>query len=291
MWLRTQVQPRMWASVCVCVCFIFPKDNLPPHPPHSNTHTQTHTSHTPHRCPNTLTFLEESFISLFGLLLVRALDALLPPPPPSSSSSPPPPCPALLSPPPPPPLPSLPLSQPSFLFFSSSILCVQVVSDGGTGAALPSPRSFNNNTVSILMLIWRLQPFPTSVCLFLPLLFFSLFSLSLLSFQSLPLLMFSSTAPNAAAAAAREGRERSGDKKERGRMHRNREREGREGKGNQGRGEKRQGGKRFAAAAAGCCLPLLLLRATRSAFGGVSLGGWWNCRRDEGGGSLGFVSR
>lgn len=22
-----------------------------------------------------------------------------------------------------------------------------------------------------------------------------------------------------------------------------------------------------------------------------SLGGWWNCRRDEGGGSLGFVSR
>ncbi|XP_076739563.1 RNA binding protein fox-1 homolog 3 isoform X5 [Maylandia zebra] len=54
------------------------------------------------------------------------------------------------SPPPPPPLPSrfAALSQPRFSFFFLLFNLVQVVSDGGTGAALPSPRSFSNNTDS-----------------------------------------------------------------------------------------------------------------------------------------------
>lgn len=72
------------------------------------------------------------------------------------------------SPPPPPPLPSrfAALSQPRFSFFFLLFNLVQVVSDGGTGAALPSPRSFSNNTVSILMLIWLLQPPQHRFCLF-----------------------------------------------------------------------------------------------------------------------------
>lgn len=48
----------------------------------------------------------------------------------------------------------------------------------------------------------------------------------------------------------------------------------------EGRGEEgeRDRGKEISAAACRC-------EQTRSAFGGVSLGAWWNCRRDEGGGS------
>lgn len=87
----------------------------------------------------------------------------------------------LFSPPPPPLLPSLPLSQPSFPFFFrshpplQSCVCRLYLTEG------PALRSFNNNTVSILMLISppslpnvALSPSP----LFLFFFFFSAFSLS-----------------------------------------------------------------------------------------------------------------
>lgn len=88
--------------------------------------------------------------------------------------------------------------------------------------------------------------------------------------------MFSSVAPNTAAAAAgeaaREGRER-GMRED---MHRNTERGEERGRQRGRGGERVEEGKGF--------LPPPL-RASRSAFGGVSPGGWWNCRRDVGGGS------
>lgn len=190
MWLRTQVQPRD----CVRVCLIFPKDNLRPHPPIPiKTRTQTH-----HYCHNTHTHIPRGILHFFIWAPVGACIGCSAPSSSSlffsSSSSLS--CSSLLllS-----PL-SLPLSQPSFPFFSSSILCVQVESDGGTGATLPSLCSFNNSTVSILMLIWLLQP---SQCRFVS------FSLSLFFFILCLFSCFSSTAPN----AAREGRKRSGDKK------------------------------------------------------------------------------
>lgn len=154
------------ACGCVRVCVSHHKDNLPLHPPFitilTNTPSLPELSHAH-------TFLEESFISLFGLLLVRALDALLPPPPP--------PCPALLS--------SSSSSSPLsfcrshslvfFFFFLFNLVCRLYLTEG------PAPRSFTNHTVSILMLISLLQPLS-------------------LPFQILWHFPFLSATPNAAAA-------------------------------------------------------------------------------------------
>lgn len=169
------------------------------------------------------------------------------------------------SPPPPPPLPSrfAALSQPRFSFFFLLFNLVQVVSDGGTGAALPSPRSFSNNTVSILMLIWLLQPPQHRFCLFRFLFVLCLFY------------VFIRRAKHSGGGSRRSSAGRERKRNERGHAQKYRERR-REGKAEREGGERVEEGKGF--------LPPPL-RASRSAFGGVSPGGWWNCRRDVGGGS------
>lgn len=64
------------------------------------------------------------------------------------------------------------------------------------------------------------------------------------------------------------------------------------------RGKGIRGGEKSDKGGRDLLLLLLLLTAASAASDPFcfrrcfsSLGGWWNCRRDEGGGSLGFVSR
>lgn len=143
------------------------------------------------------------------------------------------------SPPPPPPLPSrfAALSQPRFSFFFLLFNLVQVVSDGGTGAALPSPRSFSNNTVSILMLIWLLQPPQHRFCLFRFLFVLCLFY------------VFIRRAKHSGGGSRRSSAGRERKRNERGHAQKYRERR-REGKAEREGGGKSRGGKGISAAAA-----------------------------------------
>lgn len=223
------VRPSATPHVSVCVFLYFPKTTSFPAPFHHNTHKHSIAAQTHAHCSR------NPFISLFGLLLVRALDAQLPPP---LSSSPPPPCPVLLS----SSSSSSPLSlcrslTASVFFFFLLFNLVQVVSDGGTGAALPSPRSFSNNTVSILMLIWLLQPPQHRFCLFRFLFILCLFY------------VFIRRAKHSGGSSRRSSAGRERKRNERGHAQKYRERR-REGKAEREGGGKSRGGKGISAAAA-----------------------------------------
>lgn len=213
----------------MCV-FIFPKDNQLPRPL-SSQHTQTQ-----HRCPNTRTLLEESFYFFIWAPVGACLRCSAPSSSlffSSSSLS----CSSLLlllllS-----PL-ALPLSHSlGFRFFFLLFNLVQVVSDGGTGAALPSPRSFSNNTVSILMLIWLLQPPQHRFCLFRFLFILCLFY------------VFIRRAKHSGGGSRRSSAGRERKRNERGHAQKYRERR-REGKAEREGGGKSRGGKGISAAAA-----------------------------------------